>query len=127
MMLCDISVVFNSFANAFELMSHKAVAIHPADVESSARFCFGCREEAERQARARIDRWLENQIRYDDGAAYERMMGNWSRIAGEIFLDWLAPPPGLPGTHWTVTAFRTRIPTCEDPRCSQGEHTKSLH
>src|SRR5215211_1878842 len=23
------------------------------------------------------------------------MMGAWSRIAGEIFLDWLAPPPGL--------------------------------
>ena len=22
-------------------------------------------------------------------------MGAWSRIAGEIFLDWLAPPPGL--------------------------------
>jgi ubiquinone/menaquinone biosynthesis C-methylase UbiE len=35
------------------------------------------------------------QIRYDDGAAYERMMGAWSRLAGEIFLDWLAPPPGL--------------------------------
>ena len=37
----------------------------------------------------------ESQIRYDDGAAYERMMGGWSRIAGEIFLDWLLPPPGL--------------------------------
>jgi ubiquinone/menaquinone biosynthesis C-methylase UbiE len=37
----------------------------------------------------------ESQIRYDDGAAYERMMGAWSRIAGEIFLDWLVPPPGL--------------------------------
>ena len=34
-------------------------------------------------------------IRYDDGAAYERMMGAWSRIAGEIFLDWLTPDPGL--------------------------------
>ena len=38
---------------------------------------------------------MQPQIRYDDGAAYERMMGTWSRIAGEIFLDWLAPPPGL--------------------------------
>ena len=37
----------------------------------------------------------EIQIRYDDGAAYERMMGTWSRAAGEIFLDWLAPAPGL--------------------------------
>jgi ubiquinone/menaquinone biosynthesis C-methylase UbiE len=35
------------------------------------------------------------QIRYDDGAAYERMMGTWSRAAGEIFLDWLAPSRGL--------------------------------
>jgi SAM-dependent methyltransferase len=32
-------------------------------------------------------------IRFDDGAAYERGMGQWSRPAGEIFLDWLAPPP----------------------------------
>jgi ubiquinone/menaquinone biosynthesis C-methylase UbiE len=38
---------------------------------------------------------VQPQIRYDDGAAYERMMGAWSRIAGEIFLDWLAPPAGL--------------------------------
>lgn len=37
----------------------------------------------------------ELQIRFDDGAAYERMMGIWSRLAGEIFLDWLAPPAGL--------------------------------
>jgi ubiquinone/menaquinone biosynthesis C-methylase UbiE len=37
----------------------------------------------------------ENQTRFDDGAAYERMMGNWSRLAGEIFLDWLAPLSGL--------------------------------
>ena len=37
----------------------------------------------------------ETQIRFDDGAAYERAMGNWSRRAGSIFLDWLAPPSGL--------------------------------
>ncbi|MFO1085223.1 MAG: methyltransferase domain-containing protein [Reyranellaceae bacterium] len=35
------------------------------------------------------------QIRFDDGAAYERMMGAWSRLAGEVFLDWLAPASGL--------------------------------
>ena len=34
-------------------------------------------------------------IRFDNGATYERFMGVWSRSAGEIFLDWLAPPPGL--------------------------------
>ncbi len=37
----------------------------------------------------------EQQIRFNDGAAYERMMGTWSRLAGEIFIDWLAPRSGL--------------------------------
>ena len=36
----------------------------------------------------------ESPIRFDDGAAYERMMGVWSRLAGEVFLDWLAPAKG---------------------------------
>lgn len=34
----------------------------------------------------------EGQIRFDDGSAYERMMGVWSRLAGDVFLDWLSPP-----------------------------------
>jgi ubiquinone/menaquinone biosynthesis C-methylase UbiE len=34
-------------------------------------------------------------IRFDDGASYEEMMGRWSRLAGDVFLDWLAAPPGL--------------------------------
>jgi len=34
-------------------------------------------------------------IRFDDGAAYERMMGRWSRLAGDVFIDWLALPAGL--------------------------------
>ena len=37
----------------------------------------------------------EPQIRFEDGAAYERMMGVWSRLTGEVFLDWLAPESGL--------------------------------
>ena len=37
----------------------------------------------------------ESQIRFDDGAAYEQMMGIWSQLAGEVFLDWLKPAPGL--------------------------------
>ena len=36
-------------------------------------------------------------IRFDDGAGYEQMMGKWSRLAGDIFLDWLQAPAGL---HW---------------------------
>jgi SAM-dependent methyltransferase len=37
----------------------------------------------------------DSQIRFDDGAAYERMMGVWSRLVGEEFIEWLAPPTGL--------------------------------
>lgn len=37
----------------------------------------------------------EPQIRFDDGAGYERMMGKWSRLAGEVFLDWVKPASGL--------------------------------
>ena len=34
-------------------------------------------------------------IRFDDGEAYERFMGKWSRLAGDVFLDWLKPKHGL--------------------------------
>jgi len=37
----------------------------------------------------------DHQIRFEDGAAYDRMMGTWSRLVGDVFLDWLAPRPGL--------------------------------
>lgn len=36
-----------------------------------------------------------NQIQFNDGKAYERYMGHWSQLAGEIFLNWLAPKPDL--------------------------------
>ena len=32
---------------------------------------------------------------FNDGAAYERQMGRWSRLAGAAFLDWLSLPTGL--------------------------------
>jgi ubiquinone/menaquinone biosynthesis C-methylase UbiE len=38
---------------------------------------------------------VEPKIRFEDGAAYEELMGVWSRFAGEIFVDWLSPRPGL--------------------------------
>lgn len=38
---------------------------------------------------------MPSEIRFDDGAAYERYMGKWSQLAGAAFLDWLAPEPGL--------------------------------
>jgi SAM-dependent methyltransferase len=61
----------------------------------------------------------ENQIRFDDGAAYERMMGTWSRLAGDVFIDWLNPRPGL---RWVDVgcgngAFTARI----IERCAPAE------
>lgn len=35
------------------------------------------------------------QSMFSDGAAYERLMGRWSKKAGEQFLDWLAAEKGL--------------------------------
>jgi ubiquinone/menaquinone biosynthesis C-methylase UbiE len=37
----------------------------------------------------------EQTFRFQDGAAYERLMGVWSRSVGEIFLDWLKPDTRL--------------------------------
>ena len=34
-------------------------------------------------------------ITFSDGKAYELLMGRWSRIAGEQFIDWLGAPTGL--------------------------------
>jgi len=38
---------------------------------------------------------MTDQIHFNDGASYERFMGKWSQLAGEGFLDWLAPKAGL--------------------------------
>lgn len=40
---------------------------------------------------------MAHEIRFDDGAFYERNMGVWSRIVGEQFLAWVRPPSGQ---HW---------------------------
>ena len=32
---------------------------------------------------------------FADNAAYDRAVGRWSRVAGEVFLDWLGLPDGL--------------------------------
>lgn len=50
-------------------------------------------------------------IRFDDGAAYERMMGIWSRRVGEDFLEWLKLPSGL---------------KCVDVGCGNGAFTELL-
>jgi SAM-dependent methyltransferase len=38
---------------------------------------------------------VSDQIRFQDGGAYENYMGKWSQLAGSLFLDWLEPDPGL--------------------------------
>lgn len=37
----------------------------------------------------------DNESFFPDSEGYERAMGRWSRLAGEIFLDWLELPSGL--------------------------------
>jgi ubiquinone/menaquinone biosynthesis C-methylase UbiE len=37
---------------------------------------------------------MENRPTFNDGSAYERFMGRWSRTAGETFLDWIGPSKG---------------------------------
>ncbi|HEY4081048.1 MAG TPA: class I SAM-dependent methyltransferase [Burkholderiaceae bacterium] len=34
----------------------------------------------------------DTDIVFDDGASYENMMGRWSMLVGERFLEWIAPP-----------------------------------
>jgi ubiquinone/menaquinone biosynthesis C-methylase UbiE len=48
---------------------------------------------------------------FADGKAYERLMGRWSRLAGEKFLDWLDAPKNL---HWL------------DAGCGNGAFTEVL-
>jgi SAM-dependent methyltransferase len=42
-----------------------------------------------------IDAMTNEPNQFGDGAAYERMMGRWSHLVGEKFLDWLDAPNGL--------------------------------
>ena len=55
----------------------------------------------------------ESEIRFEDGAAYERMMGTWSGLAGNVFVDWLAQPPGL---RWIDVRGTLRWMTSVSPR-----------
>jgi SAM-dependent methyltransferase len=48
---------------------------------------------------------------FDDGAAYELLMGRWSALVAEPFLDWLALPEGL---EWL------------DDGCGNGSFTQVL-
>lgn len=54
---------------------------------------------------------MAGQIRFVDGAGYERYMGRWSQLVGHAFLDWLAPPAG---SRWL------------DVGCGSGAFTEML-
>lgn len=43
---------------------------------------------------------------FADGQAYERFMGRWSRAAGVVFLDWLAP---FAGARWLDVGCGTGV------------------
>lgn len=53
----------------------------------------------------------DDTIRFDDGAAYEIMMGRWSALVGARFLDWLGVPDG---SRWL------------DVGCGNGAFTQTL-
>jgi SAM-dependent methyltransferase len=36
---------------------------------------------------------MDSKPTFDDGCAYERFMGRWSRAVGEVFLEWVDPSP----------------------------------
>ena len=37
----------------------------------------------------------DNEHLFSDNVAYDRAVGRWSRVVGEVFLDWMALPTGL--------------------------------
>lgn len=63
----------------------------------------------------RADMPLPPQFVFDDPAVYELMMGRWSALVADPFLDWLALPPGL--ASWMVVAAMAPSPS----PCSGGK------
>ena len=66
----------------------------------------------------------EQQIRFDDGAGYEQMMGIWSRFAGG-YSYWLALPLGL---RWIdISCGNGAFTEILVKRCSPVEIEASIH
>ncbi len=73
-------------------------------------------------------------ISFDDGAAYERAMGRWSRAVAPVFIEWVAPSPGA---RWLDVGCGTGaftelvLDTCSpltvsavDPSAAQIDHAR---
>src|SRR5262245_19958493 len=58
---------------------------------------------------------IDKIVRFDDGAASERMMGIWSRLVGEDFLDWLNLPTGLKCVDDGCGSVQRTFAEFEDP------------
>ena len=43
---------------------------------------------------------MSDQIQFQEGAAYEKMMGVWSRSVGEVFIEWVDPPANALCGRW---------------------------
>jgi len=76
----------------------------------------------------------ESKVTFDDGAAYERFMGRWSRAVGAAFIDWIAPPRNA---RWLDVGCGTGVftqlvldncspaaMTAVDPAAAQIEHAR---
>ena len=79
---------------------------------------------------------MNEKIIFDDGAAYERFMGRWSRAVGAGFLNWLAPPKnarwldvGCGTGAFTELVLDTCAPSAiaaVDPSAEQIDYAKRL-
>ena len=80
--------------NSVTLISRCAMPRSPLTLHSAGTLRPRCSSGgAGRRVGSRLGETMA--VRFDDGAAYERMMGIWSRRVGEDFLGWLNLPPGL--------------------------------
>src|SRR3954451_9771317 len=67
------------------------------------------------------------QFRFDDGAAYERHMGTWSRLAGDVFLDWWRRSRACAGSMSAAATARSRSGSSSAahlPRCKASTRRK---
>ena len=77
------------------LSSRPNISVKIADllITSAAQYVGGRVSSAKSASVEQI--MADRTFKYSDGVAYERGMAPWSRLAGDAFLEWLAPTDGL--------------------------------